>query len=128
MNRRASVAAACILFLMACACAAAAEDRTPAPYTPDEFPKWARDMWRAEAVFVGSFPFTLFASLELYDTVRYASNGFSPSYAPWPLGSTANSYSGEETLWIVFSAISLSMVISGIDYLLGRVNEQSSRR
>jgi hypothetical protein len=83
--------------------------------------------FRAEAVFVGSFPFTLFFTLEVYDSMRYASNGFSPSYAPWPFGSgTAVTYSGEETLWLALSAVSLSMVISGIDFLIGRANERSS--
>ncbi|MGA2641425.1 MAG: hypothetical protein ABSG21_11065 [Spirochaetia bacterium] len=105
---------------------AAAEDRTPQPYSPDEFQAWMKEAWRAEAVLVGSFPFALFATLEAYDTVRYVSNSFSPSYAPWPFGSgTAVSYSAEETLWLALSAVSLSMVISGVDFLLGRINERS---
>ncbi len=86
-----------------------------------------KEGWRAAAIFVGSFPFTLFATLEAYDTVRYASNHFSPSYAPWPLGTgAAVSYSGEETLWLALSAVSLSMVIAGLDFLLGRVNERAA--
>jgi hypothetical protein len=118
--------AACIAITLAAAAAgmAAAQDHTPQPYSPDEFQKWMKDGWRAEAVLVGSFPFTLFFTLEAYDAIRYVSNHFSPSYAPWPLGSgTAVSYSGEETLWLVLSAVSLSMAISGIDFLLGRVSE-----
>jgi hypothetical protein len=120
--------------LAACAAAAlaaavtgtvSAQDHTPQPYSPDEFQAWMKDAWRAEAVFVGTFPFALFFTLEAYDTVRYASNHFSPSYAPWPLGSgTAVTYSGEETLWLVLSAISLSAVIAGMDFLLGRNNER----
>ncbi len=105
---------------------ATAQDRTPQPYTPEEFQTWMKEAWRGAAVFVGSFPFTLFATLEAYDTVRYVSNNFNPSYAPWPLGSgAAVSYSGEETLWLALSAVSLSMVIAGIDFLLGRINERS---
>jgi hypothetical protein len=115
----------CAVALAAAAAAVApAQDHTPQPYSPDEFQKWQKDAWRAEAVLVGSFPFTLFFTLEAYDTIRYVSNHFSPSYAPWPLGSgTAVSYSGEETLWLALSAVSLSMVISGVDFLLGRVSE-----
>jgi len=105
---------------------AAAQDRTPQPYSPDEFQTWMKEAWRAGAVFVGSFPFTLFATLEAYDMVRYVSNNFGPSYAPWPFGSgTPVSYSAEETLWLAASAVSLSMVIAGIDFLLGRINERS---
>jgi hypothetical protein len=112
-----------------CAFNAGAQERTPQPYSPDEFQTWMKEAWRAEAVFVGSFPFTLFATLEAYDTVRYVSNSFGPGYAPWPFGSgTAVSYSAEETIWLAVSAISLSMVISGIDFLLGRINERSTSR
>lgn len=87
-----------------------------------------KDSYRAEAVIVGVFPFALFATLEVYDTIRYVSNGLSPTYAPWPLGSgTAVSYSANETLWLAVSAVSLSVVIAGIDFLVGRINESSRR-
>jgi hypothetical protein len=122
---RASVAA---LLLVLAAGAGFAQDHTPQPYNPDEFPSWMKEAFRAEAVFVGSFPFTLFFTLEAYDSWRYASNGFGPGYAPWPFGSgTSVSYSGEETGWIVASAVSLSLVIAGIDYLIGKVNERPPR-
>jgi len=105
-----------------------AQDRTPQPYSPDEFQDWMKQAFRAEAVFVGSFPFTLFFTLEAYDTMRYASNNFSPAYAPWPFGSgTAVTYSAEETLWLAVSAVSLSMVITAVDFLIGRANGRSSR-
>jgi hypothetical protein len=106
-----------------------AQDHTPQPYLPDEFQTWMKESWRAGAVLVGSFPFTLFATLEIYDTVRYMSNNFNPSFAPWPLGSSlAVSYSGQETLWIALSAVSLSTVIAGIDFLLGRASEKTASR
>jgi hypothetical protein len=105
----------------------AGQDRTPQPYDPSEFQTWMKEAFRAEAVFVGSFPFTLFFTLEAYDTMRYVSNNFSPAYAPWPFGSgTAVTYTAEETLWLAVSAVSLSMVISGIDFLIGRANDRRS--
>lgn len=122
---RAAFFAGLLLFSAFCA-GLGAQDRTPQPYSPDEFQAWMKKAFRAEAVFVGSFPFTLFLTLETYDSLRYISNGFGPSYAPWPFGSgTAVTYSSEETLWIVLSAVSLSMVISGIDYLIGRDRERA---
>ena len=82
--------------------------------------------YRAEAVTVGSFPFALFATLEVYDTFRYVTNSFNPSYAPWPLGSgTAVQYSANETVWLALTALSLSMVIAGIDFLIGHINDSS---
>jgi hypothetical protein len=125
---RASVRAASValLLLVLLSGRAGAQDRTPQPYAPEEFTRSMKEAWRAAAIFVGSYPFSLFFTLEVYDTVRYVSNNFGPGYAPWPFGSgTAVSYTGEETLWLVASSISLSMVISGIDFLLGRVNERS---
>jgi hypothetical protein len=103
------------------------QDHTPQPYDPSEFQAWMKEAFRAEAVFAGSFPFTLFFTLEAYDTMRYVSNSFSPAYAPWPFGSgTAVTYTAEETLWLAVSAVSLSMVISGIDFLIGRANDRRS--
>jgi len=123
---RKAVVAAILLVLMAGG--ACADDHTPQPYNPDEFQQWMKDAFRAEALFVGSFPFTLFFTLEAYDTWRYASNDFTPGYAPWPFGSgVAVSYSSEETVWIAASAVSLSLAIAGIDYFIGKVNERSAR-
>jgi hypothetical protein len=129
MNGRALLAATAALVIWGVAAApAAAQDHTPQPYSPDEFQSWMKEAWRAEAVFIGSFPFTLFFTLEGYDMMRYVTNRFTPSYAPWPFGSgAAVSYSAEETLWLALSAVSLSMVISGVDFLLGRVNGRFSR-
>jgi len=128
---RRTLLAVCVaaVLLTAAAGTASAQDHTPQPYSPDEFQTWMKDTWRAEAILVGAFPFALFFTLEAYDTIRYVSNHFSPSYAPWPLGSgTAVTYSGEETLWLVASAVSLSMIIAGIDFLLGRNDEHSAAR
>jgi hypothetical protein len=122
-------AALCVLLLAACGAGAFSQEHVPQPYAPDEVAPWLKDLWRAEAIFVGSFPITLFATLETYDTYRYVTSNFNPSYAPWPLGSSiATSYSPEETLWLAVSAASVSLLIAGIDYLLGRLNESSTRR
>ena len=120
--------AALVLFLCA-ATSAAAQDHTPQPYSPEEFQAWMKDAYRAEAVMVGSFPFTLFFTLEVYDTIRYVSNGFNPSFAPWPLGSgsTAVQYSADETVWLAVSAVAVSAVLAGIDFLIGRINDSSRR-
>ncbi len=128
MSRRMLIAAAAAVALLFFGAAlAGAQDHTPQPYNPDEFQPWMKQLFRAEAIFVGSFPFTLFFTLEAYDSWRYASNQFKPAYAPFPLGSgTPVSYSGDETFWIVMSAVSMSLVIAGMDYLIGQVNDRSS--
>jgi len=123
------VAVLCLFLLAACGAAAVAEDHVPQPLAPGEVAPWLKDLWRAEAITVGSFPFSLFMTLEVYDSYRYFTRGLNPSYAPWPLGSSiATSYSAQETAWLAVSAVSLSLVIAGIDFLLGRSNESTTSR
>jgi hypothetical protein len=102
--------------------------RVAEPYTKNEFAPWMQDLWRAEAIFVGSFPFALFATLEVYDTWRYATNSFDVQYAPWPIGSSdVVKYSETETLWLAVSALSLSLVVTGIDFIIERIRESKKR-
>jgi hypothetical protein len=123
------VAVLCLVLLAVCGAMAFAEDHVPQPLAPGEVAPWLKDLWRAEAISVGSFPFSLFLTLEVYDTYRYVTRGFNPSFAPWPLGSSiATSYSAQETAWLAVSAVSLSLVIAGIDFLIGRLNEPSTSR
>jgi hypothetical protein len=111
---------------------AAAQDHTPEPYAPGEFPGWMGEVWRSEAIFVGVFPLSLFVTLEVYDSYRYFSSwtpagGFKTSYAPWPFGSgAASTYSADETLWLAVSALSVSLVVSGIDFLLARIRDSTA--
>ncbi len=125
----------CLAGLALCGGPIFAQDHTPKEYSPDEFPRWLKDLFRAEAITIGSFPISLFLTLEVYDTYRYVTpqgptqQQFNPSYAPWPFGTgTAAGYSAQETAWLAVSAVSLSLVIAGIDFLIGRLNESSSSR
>jgi hypothetical protein len=127
-------ALALVLLLLACTAAQAqqkvpAPSRTPAPYTDDEFPKWARDLRRAEIIFVGSIPFTMFFTFEGYDTYRYVANGLDPLYAPWPFrpGST-QLYSDQEKIGLVATSLSLSLLVATADWIIGRIHERSARR
>ncbi len=122
------VTALAVLLCLGAATVGLADDHTPKPYDPDEFAAWMRDLWRAEAVFVGAFPFAIFVTFEVYDTIRYAEDGFrDPSYAPWPLGSGSSTYSTTESTWLAVSALSLSLIVAGIDFLIGRINESSPK-
>jgi hypothetical protein len=136
MSRRLLLAVVlCVAALALCGGSIFAQDHTPKEYGADEFPRWLKDLFRAEAITIGSFPITLFLTLEVYDTYRYVTpqgptqQQFNPSYAPWPLGTgTSAGYSAQETAWLAVSAISLSVVIAGIDFLIGRLNESSTSR
>ncbi|MGD0724500.1 MAG: hypothetical protein ABSB63_02945 [Spirochaetia bacterium] len=130
MSRRpVRVVVLCIVLLALCGAEAFSEEHVPQPLAPGEVAPWLKDLWRAEAITVGSFPFSLFVTLEVYDTYRYVTRGFNPSYAPWPLGSSiATTYSAQETAWLAVSAVSVSLMIAGIDFLIGRLNESRTRR
>jgi hypothetical protein len=115
--------------LLLCGGSLSAQDHVPKEYSPDEFQKWLKDLFRAEAITIGSFPLTLFLTLEVYDSYRWSQNNFTPSYAPWPFGTgTAAGYSAQETTWLAVSAISLSIIIAGVDFLIGKLNESAASR
>jgi len=130
MSRRAGLGALALALVLALAAAvpAAADDHVPKPYSPDEFNAWMKAFWRADAIAVGSFPFSIFLTLEVFDTYRYVSSGFQSAYAPWPLGSgSAITYTDTETAWLAVTAVSLSFVLAGIDWILGVIYERSAK-
>jgi hypothetical protein len=100
-----------------------ADEHVPEPYRPEEFPAWALDLRRAEVVFFGSLPFSLFFTFEAYDLGRFVASGFDPLQAPWPMraGSEIGAgYTPAEKGWLIVSAITVSLGVSVADYLLGR--------
>jgi hypothetical protein len=128
-QRAATAALLCALFLSIAPACAFAQEHTPAPYSPDEFPAGMKDLWRAEVLFVGSFPFTFFFTIESYDIARYLTNKLDQSYAPWPLRSAVEiGYSDQEKAWLIASAVAFSAVVAGIDFLLGRLNSADNAR
>jgi hypothetical protein len=99
------------------------DERVPEPYRPEEFPGWALDLRRAEVIFFGSLPFSLFFTFEAYDLGRFVVTGFDPLFMPWPLraGSEIGAgYTPAEKGWLIASAITVSLGVSVADYLLGR--------
>lgn len=106
-----------------------ADEHAPAPYREDEFPRWARDLRRAEVIFIGAVPFTMFFTFEAYDTYRYVASGLDPFYAPWPFRpGSSQQYSSTEKTWLVVSSLSLSLLVAGADWVIGRANERNTGR
>jgi hypothetical protein len=97
----------------------------PEEYGEDEFSPFLRDLRRAEIVMLGSFPLTLFLSLEFYDLYRYADSKRDYRYAPWPFRAPdAIGYSQKENLGIFLSAVTASLLIATADYIIGRAKEK----
>jgi hypothetical protein len=128
MSRRVVLLLVACLMLAGFPGGAFAQDHTPQPYSPDEFQGWMKDLWRAEIILVGSFPITLFMTLESYDLYRYFDTGFNATYAPWPFntGSTLNLTAQEQT-WIIVTAVGLSLTVAVIDFMIGRWNATSQK-
>ncbi len=112
----------------------AADNRTPAPYSPDEFPGWALDLRRGEIVAIGVFPISLLASRLLYDVVRFGyqsarSGEFRQDYAPWFFAPPdAPALTDGERVGILLGAVGISITIALVDFWLGRREEARARR
>jgi hypothetical protein len=106
-----------------------AADSVPAPYDPEEFPLWARDLRRAEVVAFGSLPFALFFSKTAVDTVRYAQHDWDRAYAPWPLkaaGAVAMTEDEYKRSFAIACAGAISVAL--VDYIIVRIKRHSERR
>ena len=106
-------------------------------YAEEEFSPFLRDLRRAEIVMLGSFPITLFASLEIFDIYRYIATieivdgqvFADASYTPWPFRSPDPApYSSREITGIFVTALSASLLIAVADYLIGRAKEKRPER
>jgi hypothetical protein len=117
----ASAAAIVCLLLFSAIGAMAEEKHVPEPYAPEEFPAWTQDLRRAEIVFFGSLPFTLFFSFEVYDLGQFIASGFDSLEAPWPLraGSEIGAgYTPAEKGWLIASALTVSLGVAVADFLI----------
>ncbi|MCK5673343.1 MAG: hypothetical protein KAH95_08195 [Spirochaetales bacterium] len=90
------------------------------PYEEDEFPGWALNLRRGEVIFFGTIPFTFFISNLSYDIYQYASNNFDSNFAPALFGNTTPPIlTNTEKLQIIAVSVSLSGILTIVDYLLG---------
>ena len=107
-------------------------DTDPAEYGEEEFSPFLRNLRRAEIIMFGSFPLTLFITLEVFDIYRFVENYGTPEsyqYAFWPYRSPDPApYSSGETTGILLTALSASMLIAVADYIIGRAKEKRSER
>lgn len=101
---------------------AVGSDTDPEEYSEQEFSPVLRNLRRAEIIMLGTFPVTLFLSLEAFDIYRFAASGGAPEYAPWPFRPPgAVGYTEKENLGVFLAAVSTSVLIAAADYIVGRV-------
>ncbi|MDR3342271.1 MAG: hypothetical protein LBT14_05690 [Treponema sp.] len=83
------------------------------------FPRWVKDLRRAEIVAFGSFPFTMFFATFAVDSYRYVNNSWDTRYAPWPFKSAgAVEMTKKEQITTIAVAAVGSIIISLADFLI----------
>ncbi len=107
-------------------------DTEPQEYGEDEFSPFLRNLRRGEIIMLGSFPLTLFLTLEVFDIYRFIDNYGTPDsykYVFWPYRSSEPApYSSGEKMGILVTALSASLVIAVADYIIGTAKEKRSER
>jgi len=77
-----------------------------------------KPLWRGIVISAGSFPFSYFYTNLAFDLVRYATQGFDPSYAPWPFRSSRSAgISNGENFLRLGVTLGLSAIIGLADFL-----------
>lgn len=103
--------------------------KDPEPYKRGEFPEWALDLRRAEAVAFGSLPFTVFATQTIVETYRSYKHGWDPAYAPWPVKSTGGVPLSSEEFARTFAIGCVgAVVVAAVDYFIVTSKRRKARR
>ena len=99
------------------------KEKAPEDYRDEEFSPALKALRRAEIIFFGSFPFSFFFTMEGYDLYRYFAHNRDPLYSPWPFQRYGGApYSSTETVSVLVSALSLSLLVAVADYMIGRIH------
>lgn len=111
----------------------AQDEAAPAPYEPEEFPQWARDLRRGEIIALGVFPIAYLATTIAYDLFRFGresavSGRIAVEYAPLFFAPPdAPGYSKEERRGVLVASLSLSTLVAVADFVLGRLSDPADQ-
>lgn len=99
------------------------------PYAKEEFPQWALDVRRAEAVAFGALPFTIFFAQFAIDSRRYYENDWDRRYAPWPIKAAGAVSMTEGEYLTAFTAGCIgAATIALVDYVIVTMKRRNARR
>ncbi|WP_010253245.1 hypothetical protein [Treponema primitia] len=94
-----------------------------------EFPRWVRDLRRAEIIAFGSFPFMMFLSNFSVDSYRASNHDWDSRYMPWPFkGAGAVDMTTDEHVLTLSAAIVGSLAIALADHLIFRFKREKAER
>lgn len=109
-------------------------DASPEPYSPDEFPGWARDLRRGEIIALGSFPVVLLLANVGYDAVRFGRESLKAgewnyTYAPWFFGPPDKPpLTEDERIGVILTAAGMSVGVALVDFIIGRIRADGRAR
>lgn len=107
----------------------ASKATTPEPYKRSEFPEWALDLRRAEAVAFGSLPFTVFFAQTIIETYRCSQHDWDRAYAPWPVKTTGGVPLSSDEFGRTFAIGCVGAVaFAAVDYFIFSVKRKKARR
>ena len=99
------------------------------------FPQWAKDLRRFDIIMFGVFPFSLFFTTTITNTIRWgqhANFSFSEEgrrYAPWPLKSAgAEPMERGEQFRTIMIAAGVSVAVAAIDIIVVTVKRKKEKR
>jgi hypothetical protein len=93
------------------------------------FPRWAKDLRRAEIITFGSFPFAYFFANFAFDAYRWSNHGWDNRYAPWPFNSAATvEQTQDEKIMTLGIAAGTAILISVIDNFIMRYKRNRLER
>jgi len=104
-------------------------------FETNNVPQWARDLRRWEIVLFGSFPFAMFTSTLIMDSVIWIQagemgmNDQARRYAPWPLKSSGAIAMGDRAqVRTIGFAVGLSAAVAFADLIIVQVRRQRERK
>ena len=100
-----------------------------------DLPQWAKDLRRWDIITFGIFPFCVFFTTVVTDSMRwYNENGFDFSesgrrYAPWPLKSAgAYERSTDEHFQNIFIAACAAATLAVVDIIIIKIRQSNERK
>lgn len=105
-------------------------DRTPVPYTKEEFPLWQHELRRFEILSFGALPFVTLLTFWGYDMIRAAKHPKDPAYYPWPLkqADKAVPLTEKEQIKVFCTAVGISIGIALIDFTYRAIKRSIDRK
>lgn len=106
------------------------ETDVPAPYRPDEFPKWTLDLRRAEIVTFGSLPISFMLTALVYDVAYLTVDSVNYENNPdlYERASFGSHRTQDDITNLILISGGVSLVIGLTDFIINKVKVSKAER